>query len=73
MKLAIRINRCPDAGYEAVCPALPGCVAYAETPERVRERIADAVAGYLASLDVAVPPELEGRLDIESGSEPAAA
>ena len=57
MKLVVKIVRHGDCGYRASCPALPGCSVSAETEEQARSRIRDAVVGYLASLDVALPEE----------------
>jgi len=63
MKLTVRITRKIDGFYRAVCPALPGCVVFAETRADAESKISQAVEGYLASLDVALPRELDRRLD----------
>jgi predicted RNase H-like HicB family nuclease len=65
MQMAIRIAKRPDGSFSAWCPALPGCVVCARTKEAAQSRIQDAVAGYLSSLDVALPRELETRLQAE--------
>ena len=65
MKLAIRIAKCPD-GYAAWCPALPGCAVRAGTERQAKDRIQDAVAGYLSSLDVALPRELGRKVRFEA-------
>ncbi len=63
MNIAIKIARCAGAGYTAWCPALPGCAVRAKTREQAQRRIRDAVAGYLASMDVALPRELSRQLE----------
>jgi antitoxin HicB len=41
----------PDAGgYVVTCPALPGVVTEAETPEEARRMAKEAIEGYLATL-----------------------
>ena len=55
MKLAVKIVGCAECKYRGWCPALPGCAVYAETRKEALSRIRDAVAGYLASMDVALP------------------
>ncbi len=58
MRLAIHFMHLPNGYCRASCPALPGCTVYGETREQARARIQDAISGYLASLDVALPREL---------------
>lgn len=58
MKLAIKIIKTPGLGYQAWCPALPGCSVVAISRDQAWERIQTAVQGYLASMDVALPREL---------------
>ena len=58
MKLVIKISERVDGGYRASCPSLPGCVVYGSSQVEVKERIEDAIRGYMASLDVALPREL---------------
>ncbi len=57
MKLVIRITQCDCGGYRAQCPALPGCFARGRSPQEAREKIEEAIVGYLASLDLAVRDE----------------
>lgn len=59
MKVAIRIDVKTTGVYRASCPALPGCVAFGRSHEEARQKIDQAVRGYLASLDVPVPMRLE--------------
>ena len=57
MKVAIVI-RPVDGQNVAHCPSLPGCMARANTRESAGHKMRDAVAGYLASMDVPLPPRM---------------
>ena len=59
MKLVIRIARRRDGTHTAWCPALPGCVVQARTREQAQQRAREAARGYLASLNVALPPSFD--------------
>jgi antitoxin HicB len=39
-----------EGGYVAFCPALPGLLTEGETYEEIRERVKEAIEGYLESL-----------------------
>ena len=39
-----------EGGYVAFCPALPGLVTEGDTFEETRERVREAIEGYLESL-----------------------
>jgi len=54
MKIAIRITQRGNGVYRASCPALPGCIVHGKSKEEMKPKIVGAVAGYLASLDVAL-------------------
>ncbi len=41
-----------DGGYVVTCPALPGLVTEGDTLEEAREMAADAIRGYLESLQL---------------------
>jgi predicted RNase H-like HicB family nuclease len=41
-----------DGGYVVTCPALPGLVTEGDTIEEAREMAADAIRGYLESLQM---------------------
>lgn len=58
MKIAIRIRARADGHYVAHCPSLPGCVASARTREAAEQNMREAVIGYLASLNVLLPPRM---------------
>ncbi len=40
----------PEGGYTVTCPALPGLVSFGETMDEARANAAEAVEGYLESL-----------------------
>jgi predicted RNase H-like HicB family nuclease len=63
MNLAIHIAKKAESAYRAWCPSLPGCMVYGQSREEARGKIRDAVRGYLASLEVSLPRELERLLD----------
>ncbi len=65
MKLVIRITKLSEGAFKACCPSLPGCAVFADSREDAQARICTAVKGYLASLDVALPRELERMLQTE--------
>ena len=71
MKLVIKIAEERAGVFRAWCPALPGCRASAPSREEARIRIREAVEGYLASLNVALPRELGRMLDTEAACEVA--
>ena len=50
MKLCVRIDKSDRGGYTASCPSLPGCITYGQTPEEAKERMGEAIQGYLASV-----------------------
>jgi len=58
MKLAVRIVRNGLGGYTAVCTSLPGCYTRGSTVEEAREKLDEAIRGYLASLNNFVPESL---------------
>jgi predicted RNase H-like HicB family nuclease len=63
MSLAIHIARRAESAYRAWCPSLPGCSVYGQSVEEARSRIREAVHGYVARLDVALPRELGKMLE----------
>lgn len=58
MQLGLRLKQLPDRTYVGWCPALPGCVVWAESRALVRQRLETAVEGYLGHIDEALPREL---------------
>ncbi len=65
MKIVIEIAERTDAGYAAWCLALPGCAVRAATEAEAMSKMRDAVKGYLASMDVALPCEPQRRTQAE--------
>jgi predicted RNase H-like HicB family nuclease len=65
VKLVIRISKDEKGEYRAWCPALPGCVARGRSQEEAKAHMGQAVFGYLASLNVALPTE-HGRTQLVS-------
>ena len=59
MRLVVQISKVNNGCYRACCPALPGCAVVAQTQREAHEKITTAVEGYIASLDVTLPRELE--------------
>ena len=66
MKLVIQISKIAGNLFRACCPSLPGCVVYGRSQDEARERIREAVCGYVASMDVALPRELAKMACIEN-------
>ncbi len=64
MKLAIKIEQQPNGMYRACCPSLPGCSVYGQTKQDAHVKIGMAVHGYLASLDVCLPRELNRAMEM---------
>lgn len=58
MALTIKIARTSDGAFRAWCPALPGCVVRAQSHGEAQRMVNQAISGYLASLNVALPREL---------------
>ncbi len=57
MKVSIRIVYDGENGWMAVCPSLPGCMSRGRTREEARERIDEAIRGYLAAVNNFVPSD----------------
>ncbi len=64
MKLVVKISREVGGAYRASCPALPGCVVWGQSREEAKTKINQAIEGYLASLNVALPRELARLADV---------
>jgi predicted RNase H-like HicB family nuclease len=65
MKLAIRIKQLLNGTFRACCPSLPGCWVCGQTRDDAHSKIEMAAQGYLASLDVCLPRELDRALTME--------
>jgi antitoxin HicB len=56
----VLFERAEEGGYVVTCPALPGVVTQGETLEEARAMAADAIRGYLESLQqdgLPIPPD----------------
>ncbi|MCK4276777.1 MAG: type II toxin-antitoxin system HicB family antitoxin [Phycisphaerae bacterium] len=62
MRLCIRITCDERGGYTALCPCLPGCISYGSTHEEARDKLTDAIRGYIASVSNFVPENLAHQL-----------
>ena len=51
MRYQIVLRPEPEGGYTVFVPALPGCITWGRTLRQARKIAADAICGYLASLD----------------------
>jgi len=68
MKITVEIVQLSAEEYHAGCPALPGCVVSGQSREEVMMKMNQAIDGYLASLDVVFPWEIQ--LVAQVSSEP---
>ncbi len=71
MKFRVVIEQDEDGKFIASCPTLPGCWSQGDTRDEAKRNIADAIKGYLASLeehgDPIPPPINEEIIDIDIG------
>jgi predicted RNase H-like HicB family nuclease len=58
MKLCIKILRNDRGSFTAICSSLPGCMMDGETPEQAKERLDEAIRGYLAAVGNFCPAHL---------------
>ncbi len=59
MKLCIHIVRDETGEYMGVCPSLPGCMSRGHTRRQAREKLDEAIRGYIAAVSNFVPENLE--------------
>jgi predicted RNase H-like HicB family nuclease len=55
MKLTVRIFDNERGGYTAVCPSLPGCCCHGVTRQEAKDRLDEAIRGYIAAVSNFVP------------------
>jgi len=55
MKLTVRIFNDEQGRYTAICPSLPGCRSEGGTREEARQRLEEAIQGYIAAVSNFVP------------------
>ena len=58
MMLSIRIISDDRGGFTAICPTLPGCMSKGGTREEARQKLDEAIRGYLAAVNNFVPENL---------------
>ena len=68
MKLVAKITEREGGNFYAWCPALPGCWVVGQSRQEARQKISEAIEGYLASLDVCLPRELARGFSMENAS-----
>ncbi len=71
MKFRVVIEEDEDGKFIASCPTLPGCWSQGDSRDEAKRNIADAMKGYLESLeehgDPIPPPINEEIIDIDIG------
>jgi predicted RNase H-like HicB family nuclease len=58
MKLCIRIVHNEQGDYTALCTSLPGCVSRGRTRQEAKEKLDEAIRGYIAAVNNFVPERL---------------
>jgi predicted RNase H-like HicB family nuclease len=66
MRLCIKITRHSEGGFRASCPSLPGCQSHGHTQEQAKEKLLEAIRGYLASLNEFVPEQIQEVMEIQA-------
>ncbi|MEN8151085.1 MAG: type II toxin-antitoxin system HicB family antitoxin [Planctomycetota bacterium] len=62
MKYRVIIRPDEDGMFVAECPSLPGCISQGSSRDEAKENIAEAIAGYVESLEKhgePIPPSIE--------------
>jgi predicted RNase H-like HicB family nuclease len=55
MKLSIRVTQNEQGGFTASCPSLPGCTSKGETKDQAKDKLDEAIRGYIAAVSDCVP------------------
>ena len=58
MKLCVRIVQDHRGRFTALCPSLPGCISRGLTRDEAREKLNEAIRGYIAALNNFIPENL---------------
>ncbi len=66
MRLCVRIRRNEHGGFTATCPSLPGCVSTGHTEQQAKQKLEEAVRGYLASVSNFIPPQIDKVLEYQA-------
>ena len=62
MKLSIKITLNDQGSYTATCPSLPGCMSKGQTKEQAKDKLDEAIRGYIAAVSNFVPENLSNEL-----------
>jgi predicted RNase H-like HicB family nuclease len=62
MRLSIRITQNEHGGFTAICPSLPGCMSRGETKEQAKEKLDEAIRGYIAAVSNCAPEHVAHEL-----------
>jgi len=65
MRLCVRIRQNERGKYIASCPSLPGCVSVGASEQQARDKLEEAIRGYLASVSNFVPADLQQVIDYQ--------
>ena len=66
MRLCVRIKPNEQGGFTAICPSLPGCVSTGQTEQQAKNKLEEAIRGYLASVNNFVPAQLDKVLEYQA-------
>jgi len=58
MSLRMNLSRNVFGCYRAWCPSLPGCAVWGLSRKEAKEKLRNAVLGYIAHLEIVLPREL---------------
>jgi len=58
VKLCICIREKQEGVFLATCPDLPGCKSCGHSPQEARDKIDEAIRGYMAAMNNFVPENL---------------
>jgi hypothetical protein len=59
MRISVELVRVSSDSYQARCLSLPGCQVVGCSPAEARNKMGDAVRGYVASLGAVYPEKVE--------------
>ena len=62
MKLSIRITQNEQGGFIASCPSLPGCTSRGETKDQAKDKLDEAIRGYIAAMSNCVAENVHHEL-----------
>jgi len=62
LKLTVRIYDNDQGGFTAICPSLPGCRSQGQTRQEAKDRLGEAIQGYIAAVSNFVPENVHRNL-----------